>query len=48
MGEFDDYWALKQLWVFIVFPIIGGLIGAAIWRLVTTKEDEEVVVVVAG
>jgi hypothetical protein len=32
--------------VFIVFPIIGGLIGAMIWRFVTTPEDEGVVVVV--
>ena len=28
-GGTDDWWAMKQLWVFIVFPIIGGLIGAA-------------------
>jgi aquaporin Z len=42
----DDWWAMKQLWVFIVFPIIGGLIGAMIWRFVTTPEDEGVVVVV--
>ena len=26
--NFADWWALKQLWVFILFPIIGGLIGA--------------------
>jgi aquaporin Z len=44
--KFDDWWALKQLWVFIVFPIIGGLIGALIWRLITTPEDEGTVVVV--
>ncbi|MET0275347.1 MAG: aquaporin [Acidimicrobiia bacterium] len=42
----QDWWALKQLWVFIVFPIIGGLIGALIWRFITTPEDEGVVVVV--
>jgi aquaporin Z len=44
--KLDDWWALKQLWVFIVFPIIGGLIGAMIWRFITTPEDEGVVVVV--
>ena len=30
---------LEQLWVFIVFPIIGGLIGAVIWRFITTPEE---------
>jgi hypothetical protein len=25
--------------VFIVFPILGGLIGAGIWRFVTTVEE---------
>ena len=29
----------KQLWVFIVFPIIGGLIAAGIWMFVTTPEE---------
>jgi len=38
--DFQDWWAMKQLWVFIVFPIIGGLIGALIWRVITTPEDE--------
>ena len=37
---FADSWAIEQLWVFIVFPIVGGLIGALIWRFITTKEDE--------
>ena len=32
-------WGWEQLWVFIVFPIIGGLIGAGIWRFVTTVEE---------
>jgi aquaporin Z len=27
-------WALSQLWVFIVFPIIGGVIGGLIYRFV--------------
>jgi len=25
-------WALSQLWVFIVFPILGGLIGGLVYR----------------
>ena len=37
---FGPSWGWEQLWVFIVFPIIGGLIGALIWRFVTTVEDE--------
>jgi aquaporin Z len=36
---FGQSWGWEQLWVFIVFPIIGGLIGAGIWRFVTTAED---------
>src|SRR5215510_2416142 len=38
---FGPSWGWEQLWVFIVFPIIGGLIGAGIWRFVTTAEDEK-------
>jgi aquaporin Z len=44
--DLDDWWALRQLWVFILFPVIGGLIGALIWRFITTPEDEGVTVVV--
>jgi aquaporin Z len=36
---FADSWAIEQLWVFIVFPIIGGIIGAGIWMFVTTNEE---------
>jgi aquaporin Z len=36
---FGPSWGWEQLWVFIVFPLIGGLIGAGIWRFVTTPED---------
>jgi aquaporin Z len=36
---FAPSWAIEQLWVFIVFPLIGGLVGAGIWRFVTTTED---------
>ncbi len=37
---FGPSWGWEQLWVFIVFPIIGGLIGAGIWRFITTAEEE--------
>jgi aquaporin Z len=36
---FQRSWALEQLWVFIVFPIIGGLLGAVIWRALVQPED---------
>jgi aquaporin Z len=36
---FANSWAFEQLWVFIVFPIIGGIIGAGIWMFVTTAEE---------
>ncbi len=29
---FAPGWAFEQLWVFIVFPLIGGLLGALVWR----------------
>jgi aquaporin Z len=36
---FGPSWGWEQLWVFLVFPTIGGLIGAGIWRLVTIPEE---------
>jgi len=36
---FGPSWGWEQLWVFIVFPLLGGLVGAVIWRFVTTPED---------
>jgi aquaporin Z len=36
---FADSWGLEQLWVFIVFPIVGGLVAAGIWMFVTTPEE---------
>lgn len=37
---FADSWALEQLWVFIVFPIVGALIAAGVWRLMESADDE--------
>jgi aquaporin Z len=31
-------WALQQLWAFIVFPIIGAVLGALIWLAVDPDE----------
>lgn len=36
---FGPSWGWEQLWVFIVFPIIGGVIGALIWRFITTPDE---------
>lgn len=36
---YADGWALKQLWVFVVFPIVGGLIAAGIWKFLVQPED---------
>jgi len=38
---FQGSWALSQLWVFIVFPIVGGILGAGVWRAVRPASDEE-------
>jgi len=32
---FADGFAFEQLWVFIVFPIIGGVIGAVVWQMLS-------------
>jgi glycerol uptake facilitator-like aquaporin len=31
MAVFAGGDAIEQLWAFIVFPVIGGLLGAGIW-----------------
>jgi len=36
---FQGGWALRQLWVFIVFPLVGGVLGAVIWRALVPAED---------
>jgi aquaporin Z len=37
---FQGSWALDQLWVFIVFPIVGGILGGALWRVLRPPSDE--------
>jgi aquaporin Z len=36
---FQGSWALEQLWVFIVFPVIGGILGAVVWRALVPADD---------
>jgi len=36
---FQGSWALEQIWVFIVFPIVGGVLGALIWRALVPADD---------
>jgi aquaporin Z len=32
-------WAMRQLWVFIVFPLLGGVLGALVWRILAGEEE---------
>ena len=32
-------WAVSQLWLFWVAPIVGALVGAAMYRLIGSRED---------
>ena len=36
---FQHGWALRQVWAFIVFPIIGGLIGGYAWKALVPAAD---------
>jgi aquaporin Z len=38
-------WALAQLWVFIVAPLIGAALGASAYNLIYRERTQEVVVV---
>jgi len=36
---FQHTWALAQLWAFIVFPLVGGLLGALLWKTLVPVDD---------
>jgi aquaporin Z len=38
VAVFQGGWALGQLWLFIVAPIVGGLLAVGIYRLVRARE----------
>jgi len=38
VAVFHGGWALGQLWLFIVAPIVGGLVAVGIWQLVRARE----------
>ena len=39
VAVFAGDWALAQLWLFWVAPIIGGILGALIYRLIGSEEN---------
>jgi aquaporin Z len=39
VAVFAGGWALAQLWLFWVAPIIGGILGAAIYRLIGSEKN---------
>jgi aquaporin Z len=36
---FAPSWGFEQLWVFIVFPIIGGAVAAGLWRVLAPGDE---------
>jgi aquaporin Z len=42
VAVFQGGWALSELWLFIVAPIVGGLIAVAIYKAMDTRESAQV------
>ena len=38
VAVFAGGWAIQQLWLFWVAPIVGGVLGAVVYRLIAEKE----------
>lgn len=36
---FEGGWALQQLWLFWVMPIVGGILGGVLYRTLLEKRD---------
>jgi aquaporin Z len=41
VAVFAGDWAISQLWLFWVAPIVGGLLGAAIYRFIGSEEKQQ-------
>lgn len=39
VGVFVGNWAIAQLWLFWLAPIVGAILGAALYRLIDSAED---------
>ena len=37
---FQGGWAIQQLWVFIVFPVLGGIIGVLAYNFIKPTLEE--------
>ena len=37
---FQHGWALKQIWVFLIFPTVGGIVGGFVWKFLVEPGDE--------
>jgi len=38
---FADGWALQQLWLFWLAPLVGAAIGAIVWKLLATDDSQQ-------
>jgi aquaporin Z len=38
-GIFAGGWAIQQLWLFWIAPIIGGMLGAVIYRFINNDKE---------
>ena len=34
-----ESWPIQQVWVFLVFPLVGGVVGAFIWKFISGGPD---------
>ena len=39
VAVFVGDWAMGQLWLFWVAPIVGAVLGAVVYKLISEKED---------
>lgn len=40
MAIFQGFWALEQLWVFVLVPIVGGVLGGLIYRTLLQQNEK--------